>query len=235
MRFSFRHVIIACVVATAFVAFADGHGLGIVAPAHAEDAHKGHTHSAPREPLKDVSAAEIAQPGALSEIVLGPANAPVTIIEYASITCGHCGRFHRDVLPDLKRKYIDTGVARLIFREFPLEKIAAASAMLVRCAAPERAYSMVEVLFERQQQWLANGDVRAALGAIALEFGIDDAAFEACLADDALFKKIAEVRRRGHREYGVLSTPTFFINGKPLVGPTSLDEFDTIIAPLLKK
>lgn len=231
MRTSFHRAITTFAAIT--LVFAGGL-LSATPSAVAQDSHKGHNHTE-ATPLSEVDAAEIAKPGPLAEIVLGQANAPVTIIEYASITCGHCGRFHRDLLPALKAKYIDTGIARLMFREFPLEQVAAAAALLARCAAPERTYDMINVLFERQQKWLASGDVRAALGTIASEFGLDDAAFEACLNNEALFKQIAEVRRRAHREFGVSSTPTFFINGKPLVGPTSLEEFDAIIAPLLKK
>lgn len=231
MRMPLHQTVILCMIAALLAV-----GATITRPlsAIAQDQHKGHAHDTAREPIKDVDPAEIATPGPLAEIVLGQANAPVTIIEYASITCGHCGRFHRDLLPTLKSKYIDSGIARLIFREFPLERVAAATALLARCTAPERTYDMIKVLFERQQIWLASGDVRAALGTIAAEFGINDAAFDACLTNEALFKQIAEVRRRAQSDYGVTSTPTFFINGKPLVGPKSIEEFDSIIEPLVK-
>lgn len=195
--------------------------------------HDGHAHK-PAAPLKQVDAAAIAKPGELEEVIVGDPAAPITIIEYASITCGHCGRFHRDLLPEIKTKYIDTGIARLFVREFPLEGIAAAAAMMARCAGHDKTYDVVDMLFQRQQQWLRNKDMRDAFVAIAKEFDMDEATFDACLKDDGLLKRVAGVRKRATEDFGVRSTPTFFINGKPLVGPKSLAEFDAVIQPLLK-
>ncbi|MGI9475515.1 MAG: thioredoxin domain-containing protein, partial [Hyphomicrobiaceae bacterium] len=186
--------------------------------ARAQGSHSGH-NPAPAAEVSDVDAAEVAKPGALPEIVLGKPDAPITIIEYASITCGHCGRFHRELLPEVKKKYIDTGIARLFVREFPLESVAAAAALLVRCSQPDVQYKFLEALFQRQQQWLGGNDVRNALIAIAKEFGLPETEFEGCLKDEALFKKVVGVRTRANEEFGVNSTPTFFINGKALVGP----------------
>ena len=219
---------------TTILAFLSFVTIGLFSPdnvAFAQGSHSGHKHG-PAAKVSDVDAAEIAKPGELADIVLGRAEAPITIIEYASITCGHCGRFHRDLLPQLKKKYIDTGIARLIVREFPLESVAAASAMLVRCSKPDVQYSFLEALFERQQQWLVGNDVRDALVAIAKEFGMSAKGFDACLNDEALLKKVAASRSRANKEFGVKSTPTFFINGKAIVGPQTIEEFDEIIGPL---
>lgn len=199
--------------------------------ARAQGSHADHKHGA-APTVSDVDAAEVAKPGELPEIVLGDPQAPITIVEYASITCGHCGRFHRELLPEVKKKYIDTGIARMFVREFPLESVAAASALLVRCSKPDVQYKFVEALFERQQQWLQGNDVRDALLVIAKEFGLSEKDFEGCLKNDALFKKVTGVRTRANKEFGVKSTPTFFINGKALVGPQSIEEFDEIIGPL---
>ncbi|MFY0612115.1 MAG: DsbA family protein [Hyphomicrobiaceae bacterium] len=199
--------------------------------ARAQGSHAGHNHG-PAPAVSDVDAAEVAKPGDLPEIVLGKADAPITIIEYASITCGHCGRFHRELLPEVKKKYIDTGIARMFVREFPLESVAAASALLVRCSKPDVQYKFLETLFERQQQWLQGNDVRDELVEIAKEFGFTETTFESCLKDEALFEKVVGVRTRANKEFGVKSTPTFFINGKALVGPQSIEEFDEIIGPL---
>ncbi len=207
--------------------------IGLLSPdsvAFAQGSHAGHNHGSPS--ISDVDAAQVEKPGELADIVVGRAEAPITIIEYASITCGHCGRFHRDLLPKLKKKYIDTGIARLIVREFPLESVAAASAMLVRCSKPDVQYGFLEALFERQQQWLVGNDVRDALIAIAKEFGMSTKGFEECLNDEALLKKVAASRSRANKEFGVKSTPTFFINGKAIVGPQTIEEFDEIIGPL---
>ena len=194
--------------------------------------HAGHNHGAAE--IADADPAELHKPGDLPDLVIGRADAPITIIEYASITCSHCGRFHQVLLPQVKKKYIDTGIARLVIREFPLESVAAASAMLVRCAKPAAQLPFLDALFARQQQWLTEKDVRVALVAMAAEFGIDAAGFEACLSDDALLAKVAASRSRANEQFGVKSTPTFFINGKPLIGPQTIEEFDEIIGPLQK-
>lgn len=193
-----------------------------------QGSHAG--HAAPT--TSDVDAAEVAKPGDLPDLAIGRPEAPITIIEYASITCSHCGRFHNELLPEVKKKYIDTGIARFIVREFPLESVAAAAAMLVRCSEADVQLKFLDTLFARQQEWLASNDVRAPLVAIAGEFGLSEKAFDACLNDEALLKKVAASRTRGHRDFGVNSTPTFFINGKALVGPTTIEEFDEIIQPL---
>ena len=193
----------------------------------------GHNHG-PAPEIKDVPVSELANGGALPDVAIGKPDARITIIEYASLTCSHCGIFHRELLPAVKKKYIDTGVARLIVRDFPLENVAAAAAMIARCAGPDKSYDVLSVLFDRQQQWLVGDDVRIGLVAIAKEFGMSEKDFDACLADRDLLQKIADGRTRAHKVFGVRSTPTFFINGKALVGPTSIAQFDAIIEPLLK-
>ena len=195
-----------------------------------QGSHAGHNHGAAE--IADVDPAALHKPGDLPDLVIGRSNAPITIVEYASITCSHCGRFHQMLLPEVKKKYIDTGIARLVIREFPLESVAAAAAMLVRCAKPPAQLPFLEALFARQQQWLAQRDVRDALVAIAGEFGIDATGFDACLSDDALLNKIAASRSRANEQFGVKSTPTFFVNGKGLIGPQTIAEFDAIIGPM---
>lgn len=200
---------------------------------------KPHTHehgpTAPPAPAKEVPADKLLVPGPLPDISIGKADAPITIVEYASLTCGHCGRFHRELLPKVKAKYIDTGIARLIVREFPLERFALAAAMIARCVVPEKAYDVTTALFERQQQWLAAQDARAALVAIGKEFGLSEPKFDACMDNKELIQKVIDVRAHANKEFGVDSTPTFFINGKRLVGPGDIREFDEIIAPMIKK
>ena len=197
--------------------------------------HKGHDHAGSARVIDDVPVAEIIKPGELPDVFIGKADAKITIIEYASITCGHCAHFHRAILPDIKKKYIDTGIAKLIVREFPLENVAAAAAMIARCTGEENTYNAVSTMFDRQQQWLRGDDVRDGLIAIAKEFGLTEKEFDECLANKPLLKKIADVRSRAHKAFGVKSTPTFFINGKALVGPRAVADFDKIIEPMLKK
>ena len=197
--------------------------------------HAGHNHDHPPRTIDSVSEADLFQASELSDVFIGNADAKITIIEYASITCGACGNFHRKLLPEVKKKYIDTGIARLIVREFPLENVAAAAAMIARCTGEKNTYKAVETMFNRQQQWLRGDDVREGLLAIAKEHGLSEKGFDECLANKGLLKKIAAVRNRAHKEFGVKSTPTFFINGKGLVGPRTIADFDKIIEPMLQQ
>ena len=197
--------------------------------------HEGHNHGPGDHTLVEVPIEELNRATQLPEISIGQANARITIIEYASMTCGHCGRFHRDLFPSVKAKYIDTGIARLVVREFPLEKLALAVAMLARCVAADKSYDFIATLFARQQLWLQRGDIRPRLVAISREFGMTERKFDKCLKNESLVKKIMADRRSAIEKLGVKSTPTFFINGRPLVGPQSIEEFDLIIQPMLKR
>lgn len=178
----------------------------------------------------DVAVEELMTPGPLEDISLGKADAPYTIVEYASMTCPHCAQFHKVVLPELQAKYIDTGQARLILREFPLDGLAMAAFMLARCAGPDRYYPMVGALFETQQTWAVPGtDGKEKLRLMAKQAGFSNEKFEQCLADKALFDKIAETRRIAHEKFGVDSTPSFFINGKRLKGEHQLKDFEALM------
>ncbi|MEL6373083.1 MAG: DsbA family protein [Pseudomonadota bacterium] len=178
--------------------------------------------------------AALAKPGAdLPDIVLGDENAPVTIIEYASLTCGACAAFHSRVLPDLKKKYIDTKKAKLIVREFPLDSLAGGAAMLARCAGKDQAYPLLEILFEKRRDWIT-ADPVPALEKIAKQVGFTKKAFDTCLDDQKLLDKIKAIRARASRTFQVSSTPTFFVNGKKLVGVIPLKRFSEVIEPMLK-
>src|SRR5712671_1148146 len=120
------------------------------------------------------------QPG---DRVLGKADAPITIIEYASLTCPHCAHFTADVLPKLKAKWIDTGKAKLVLRDFPLDEPALRAAMVARCAPPDRFYPLTETFFAQQEQWAANRDYRAALEKLAKLGGVGNKEFAACISD----------------------------------------------------
>jgi Protein-disulfide isomerase len=173
------------------------------------------------------------KPGELPELVLGNNDAPVTIVEYASMTCPHCANFHTRVLPELKKKYIDTGKVRLVFREFPLDNLAAAGAMLARCSG-DKAFDMLEILFHKQEEWVVRNDPVSKLFDMAKQAGFTKESFEKCLTDDDLLKKVEAVRTRANEKFGVNSTPTFFINGKRLSGGGSIADFDRALEPLLK-
>ena len=185
---------------------------------------------------------ELMRPGPLPDLVLGKADAPVTIIEYASMTCPHCANFHKTTYPALKEKYIDTGKVRFIFREFPLDELAVAASMLARCAAtekdnkaaaPEKGLAMISVLFNSQEKWAVREPIPPLLQ-IAKQAGFTQATFDECLKDQKLYEAILAMRERGSKDYKVESTPTLFINGKVQKGGASIEEMDKLIQPFLK-
>ncbi|MGC1465787.1 MAG: DsbA family protein [Pseudolabrys sp.] len=186
---------------------------------------------------KTPSAADLLKPGALSEMSLGSDKAPVTIVEYASMTCPHCAHFQETTFPELKKQYIDTGKVRYILREFPLDPIAAAGFMLARCSGTDDAnkyFAMVDTLFRQQSEWAVQKPLQPML-AIAKQAGLTEQTFNACLANQKLLDGIEAVRQRGIDEYGVNSTPTFFINGKKQTGDVSLADMEKVIKPFLKE
>jgi len=180
-------------------------------------------------------AAELAKPSALGDEVLGKADAPVTIIEYASMTCSHCAHFHEKTFPVLKAKYIETGKVRFVLREFPLDPLATAGFMLARCAGPGKYYPVTDLLFDQQQNWAFVDKPADALLATVKQAGFTKESFETCLKDQKIFDAINATRQLASEKLGVNSTPTFFINGKIYRGAIEPDALEKIIAPLLNK
>jgi protein-disulfide isomerase len=178
------------------------------------------------------SAEELMVAGPLGERSLGKADAPVTIIEYASMTCSHCATFHNTVYPTLKSKYIDTGKVRFILREFPLDPLAAGAFMLARCAGEDKYFPMVDALFRAQKTWAAAPDPVAALLTIAKQAGFTQQTFEQCLTNQQVLDGVEWVRQRAAEKFGVNSTPTFFINGKIQRGAPTVEELDKLLASL---
>jgi protein-disulfide isomerase len=178
--------------------------------------------------------AELMKPGPLGDMSLGDEKAPVTIIEYASMTCPHCAAFHETTYPELKKKYIDTGKVRFIFREFPLDQLAAAAFMLARCGDKERYFPMVETLFQQQRTWAVQRPLQPLM-AIGKQAGLSEAGFNECLKNQQVLDGIEDVRKRAAEKLNVQSTPTFFVNGKQLRGSATLAEFEKEMAPYLKE
>ncbi|MGL5445698.1 MAG: DsbA family protein [Rhabdaerophilum sp.] len=181
-------------------------------------------------PLKDLM-----QAGPLGDRVLGKDDAPVTIVEYASFSCVHCAKFHMDNLPGFKEKYIDTGKAKLIFREFPFDAMATAMSMLARCAPAERYYPLIDLFFRRQEAIMTSPKPLDELQAAARLAGFTQESFEACLKNQAIYDGVNAVKKHGAETLGVNSTPTFFINGKRVGGNQSLADLDKLLEPLLPK
>jgi protein-disulfide isomerase len=172
---------------------------------------------------------DLLKPGPLGDKILGDENAPVTIVEYASMTCGHCANFHSRTYPDLKKDYIETGKVRFIFREFPLDPVAAAAFMLARCAPQEKYFDIVDIMFEQQRAWAFTDNPYQSLLDFSKQIGFTQESFEECLTNQGLLDAVNAVRERGANEFGVNSTPTFFINGERHSGALSIDEMGKII------
>jgi protein-disulfide isomerase len=182
------------------------------------------------------SASDVAKPVSLPDMALGPANASVTITEYASMTCPHCAAFNETVFPKIKSEYIDTGKVRYVFREFPLDIKAAAGSMLSRCIAKDdsgKYFAVTDMLFRQQNDWVMKNTTET-LARIGKQAGLSQQAVEDCLKNQGLLDKIAADQKYAAEVLKVDSTPTFFVNGEKIKGETSFEEFDKKIKSLLK-
>ncbi len=182
---------------------------------------------------QNVAPADLATPGPLGDVAQGPANAKVTIIEYASLTCSHCATFHATTYPELKKRYIDTGQVRFILREFPLDPLATAGFMLARCEGEGKYYPITDLLFSQQRNWAYVEKPLDALQAMMRQAGFSKEKFEGCLRDQKVYDAVNAVKKRGEETLKVTSTPTFFINGQRHSGNMSIDEIEKIIKPMI--
>ena len=171
--------------------------------------------------------------GPLGEQALGDPAAPVTVIEYASMTCSHCAFFHETTFTPFKEKYVDTGKVRFIFREYPLDPLATSAFMLARCVPAERYFPMVDILFRQQKNWAFSPDPAGSLLNIVKQAGFTQESFKACLTNQQILDGVNWVKERGSEEFGITATPTFFINGNKQSGALTLEDLDKEIAPLL--
>ena len=181
----------------------------------------------------EVAMADLLVPGPLGDQIQGQADAPVTIVEYASMTCPHCSHFHETTYPELKKKYIDTGKVRFIFREFPLDQLAAGAAMLARCAGKDKYFPLIDAFFSQQKEWVVPKPLQPML-AIAKQAGFTEQSFNECLANQQILDGLKETQNRAAQKFNVNSTPTFFINGKMFRGALTPEELDKQVAPYLK-
>lgn len=173
--------------------------------------------------------------GDLPDNITGKADAPVTLVEYASMTCPHCARFHNNVLGSIKTKYVDTGKVRLIIREFPLDNLATAAAMLARCAGPEKHYALTNVLFRQQEKWaFSGGNPVPPLREIAKQAGFTRESFDKCLKDQKLVDGILWIRKRGANEFDVRGTPALFLNGRRFTGNSGVSGLSSAIDAMLE-
>jgi protein-disulfide isomerase len=181
-----------------------------------------------------VNMAELAKPGPLGDKIQGDEKAPVTIVEYASLTCPHCEHFHATVYPVLKKNYIDTGKVRFIFREFPRDPVDIGAFMLARCAPADKYFPMVDVLFDQQKNWAFTKDAAKQLLMIAKQAGFTEESFDKCLSDKKLAGEIRDVGKRAYEQFKVDSTPTIFINGQVFRGEMTPEAIEKTLAPMVK-
>jgi protein-disulfide isomerase len=199
---------------------ADGVGVAVVATARAQ------------------SPAELGPRREGDDIVLGKADAPLVLIEYASLTCPHCARFHNEVLPRLKSQYIDGGRLKLVYRDFPLDRVALQAAQVARCVPTERYYAFLEVLFRQQEQWTAGRDPAVMIDRVkqfAALAGLPRDRASACVDDQSMQMKIVGAAQAGEKDYKVSGTPTFVINGKRHTGGPSFEDLDKALRDALGK
>lgn len=168
-----------------------------------------------------------------TDMVLGAEDAPITVIEYASMSCPHCAMFHALTFPDLKKHYIETGKVRYIFRDYPINKPAFEGAMITRCAGPDRFFGFLKLLFAKQHIWAANKDSVTAIKDVVKLGGMKPDTVDQCLADEKLKEQVLSMRLRAEQEYEVVSTPTFIVQGVRHSGAMSFEEFEKVLKPLL--
>ena len=189
----------------------------------------------------DVDMAAVLKPGALPDMAIGEANAPVTIVEYMSTTCPHCAAFHNNTFDAIKTKYVDSGKVRFVLREFPFDPRAAAAFMLARCNPQDTTklteagqyFPMISMLMKQQEVWAAAQDGREALLQMSKLAGFTQESFQACLTNQKLLDDVNAVREHGAKEFGVAATPTFLINGKRYSGDMSVDTMSALIDSML--
>ena len=184
----------------------------------------------------DVASKMLAAASPLGDRVLGQADAPVVMVEYASATCPHCAEFHEKVLPLIKTEYIDTGKVRFIFREFPLDKLAMGAFMLARCVPDDKYFPTIDMMFRRQQTWMKSRLIQPMSCSRIMQLsGMDKPAFEACLKRVDLSKAIFESSKKAAKDFGIKGTPAIFVNGQMIDGHKEMTEVKAAIDAAIGK
>ena len=165
--------------------------------------------------------------------VLGDPKAPITMIEYASFTCPHCAHFATTILPEVKKKWIDTGKVKLVYRDFPLDQVAAKAAQLAECSGNDKYFPVMDMIFATQANWAAASDPIAELSKSLRIAGMGEKEVQACLANEAVSNAVI-ADYRGGESIGVNSTPTLFINGEKITGARPVEELDALFGKFVK-
>lgn len=187
------------------------------------------TAQSAREVISKPTFAEVMQPGPLPEMSWGRADAPVTLVQYASMTCQHCRKFHADVYPELKRQFIDTGKVRYILREFPIGKSSGTATIAMRCAPPEKYMALYGKFMEQQGNWVSQEVRTDQILKVAAQVGITGEQFDACLKNQDMVAKLNQIKDRG-RQLGIIGTPNFFVNARLVKGTLGLEDIRAAVA-----
>ncbi|WP_085903973.1 DsbA family protein [Kiloniella majae] len=179
--------------------------------------------------LTNISSAQAAGEVTENDRILGDKNAPVTLIEYASLTCPHCATFHTETMPDIKKNWIDTGKARLVYRHMPLDGVALRGAAVAECLEGDRYFSFLDLLFQQQQTWAFGGAAKEGLQKMALLAGMSKERFEECFNDEATLRRIVTQAQEGKTSFGINSTPSFVINGEVFAGGRDYDAMNDLL------
>ncbi len=195
---------------------------------HTDAQQKNTENLAPKGKITDLKLTD-------TDFWLGPKNAKVVIVEYASLTCGHCAEFHTLVLPKLKKEFVDTGKVRYIYRDFPLDRLALAAAMVARCAGKDNFFAFINTFYSVQSQWAEASDPISALNKIARLGGMDQKTFDQCLIDKEIQDVILSQRLEAVKEYDVRTPQPVFIDGDNYSGGMPLNQFQKIVRDRLSK
>jgi protein-disulfide isomerase len=195
-------------------------------------AEAGSAYRPARQVIENPTLAEVLQPGPLPEIAIGRADAPVTIIKYASLTCPYCRQFHLETFPQLKREYIDTGKVRFIIREFPIGFQSGAATIALRCARPERMLELYGKFLSQQAAWVSQEVRRDPIFKIAAQVGMTRAEFDACYKNQGMIDALNAIKERG-RTLGVIGTPNFFVNGRLVKTVIGMKEIRELVDPIV--
>jgi protein-disulfide isomerase len=167
--------------------------------------------------------------------VLGSKDAKVTLVEYASLTCPHCARLNNEVMPRIKKEYVETGKVRYVYRDFPLDQLALAASVLARCAGPDRYFGFVDALFSTQGNWATAQDPSRALEQVGKLGGVTPEQYEACRKDDSIQTKVLEQRLSGEKTFQVNATPTLIVNGDKYAREMTYEELKAVLDQHLSK
>ena len=172
-----------------------------------------------------------------NDFYIGKPDAPVTIIEYASMSCSHCADFHNETLDDLKSEYIDTGKVKFVFRDFPFNYPALAGSMILSCVPEDVRYDYMNALYKLQKNWVMrdHSKTRSELYKIMQSGGMQQDEFDACLSDINLENDILEGVMNAQREFNINRTPSFIVNGIVYSGNKNIKEFRQIIDKILSQ